>query len=131
MATRSFIGIQNPDGSVRGVYCHFDGYLEGVGSVLKSHYVDHQKVNSLVDLGGLSSLGREIGEKHDFDSPRYADYSGCTAYHRDRGEVLDISVYPSRFSVSPEDGVYEFIYVYTTEGWIYRTDEDETFLPVP
>lgn len=31
MATRSTYGILNSDKSVTSAYCHFDGYIEGVG----------------------------------------------------------------------------------------------------
>ena len=39
MATRSFIGKLNHDGSITVVYCHWDGYPEGVGETLVKHYV--------------------------------------------------------------------------------------------
>jgi len=35
MATRSRIAIENQDGTVTSIYCHFDGYLSGVGKLLK------------------------------------------------------------------------------------------------
>ena len=38
MSTRSSIAVQNPDGTVAAVYCHFDGYLEGVGFELAAGY---------------------------------------------------------------------------------------------
>ncbi len=34
MATRSNIGIVNEDGSITGIYCHYDGYPEYVGKML-------------------------------------------------------------------------------------------------
>jgi hypothetical protein len=30
MSTRSRIAIENQNGSVTSVYCHFDGYISGV-----------------------------------------------------------------------------------------------------
>ena len=44
MSTRSFIGIQNLDGTVTGIYCHHDGYLAGVGATLKAHYTTVRQV---------------------------------------------------------------------------------------
>ncbi len=38
MATRSRIGVMLDDGSVKQVYCHFDGYVEGVGLTLIENY---------------------------------------------------------------------------------------------
>ena len=92
MATRSFIGILNSNGSVTGVYCHWDGYPDGVGKVLKEHYTDRSKVIELLELGGLSSLGPRIapepGEAHSFNKPA----PGVTvAYGRDRGEKNRVS----------------------------------------
>ena len=85
MATRSTIGIiDNKSGVVTSIYVHWDGYPEHNGEILVKHYSDPAKIWALMDLGALSSLGEEIGEKHDFND------SGpihCTAYGRDRGET--------------------------------------------
>lgn len=71
MSTRSRIGIireANADRMViESIYCHFDGYPEGVGQTLIDHWTDPKKVNRLIALGDLSSLGTVIGSKHDFD----------------------------------------------------------------
>lgn len=67
MATRSHIGKQLPDGSVRFIYCHFDGYPEHNGQILVEHYKDESKVDQLLELGDLSMLRPEIGEEQDFD----------------------------------------------------------------
>jgi len=37
MATRSNIAIENQDGTVSAIYCHFDGYIDGVGEILYEH----------------------------------------------------------------------------------------------
>ena len=85
MATRSTIGIiDNRTGVVTSIYCHWNGYPEHNGEILVKHWSDPAKIWALMDLGALSSLGEEIGEKHDFND------SGpihCTAYGRDRGET--------------------------------------------
>ncbi len=97
MATRSTIAIEYADGTVDKIYCHWDGYLSNNGAILLEHYKDPFKVRTLMDLGDLSSLGPEIGEKHSFDTlakygtPEYQaemDYRRgiCTFYGRDRGE---------------------------------------------
>lgn len=57
MATSSFISKRNSDrASYDGVYCHFDGYPEGVGAILKEHYTDPTKVAKLLDGGSISFL---------------------------------------------------------------------------
>jgi hypothetical protein len=86
MSTRSNIGILREDNTVEMIYCHFDGYLDGVGQLLRDHYADTQKIEALVGLGSISSLAADIGEKHDF---RMRGDGVVTAYHRDRGEAWE------------------------------------------
>ena len=105
MGTRSMIAIQNPyNKTVRAVYCHWDGYLEHNGAILAKHYADSSKVNHLVAMGDLSSLGKVIGEAHPFsphgskeDEALYEhakDMGYCTFYKRDRGEAdVDFKVF--------------------------------------
>lgn len=84
MATRSTIALEFADGTVGQVYCHWDGYLEHNGAILQKSYTDPFKLQKLIDIGDLSVLHDEIGEKHDFND-QYKD--GCTFYGRDRGET--------------------------------------------
>jgi len=100
MSTRSRIGILHADGSIDAHYCHSDGYFDHNGRILHEHYQDVAKIQELIDLGDMSVLGPEIGEKHDFEwmSQEYfskGDHSGyandprgkmCLFYNRDRGE---------------------------------------------
>jgi len=107
MGTRSMIAIQNPyNKTVRAVYCHWDGYLEHNGAILHKHYSDSPKVNNLIALGDLSSLRKDIGQKHafskfDLDSMieqrlhEEATQDMCTFYTRDRGEDAPFKVFPT------------------------------------
>ena len=56
MATRSAIGIKRDDGTIKAIYCHFDGYPSNNGRILKNHYKDPDKINELIDMGDISSL---------------------------------------------------------------------------
>ena len=87
MATRSTIGIVRKDGSESRIYCHYDGYLEHNGAILKEHYSDMTKLERLLGLGNISYLEENLyAPNHSFDHP----VGGVTvAYHRDRGEVWD------------------------------------------
>jgi hypothetical protein len=86
MATRSAIGVMHGE-KAKVVYCHWDGYIDGVGRTLLEHY-DSPKANHLVALGGISSLGSEVvipeGVEHSYDAP-HADIT--VFYNRDRGEA--------------------------------------------
>ena len=59
MSTRSLIGIKN-DVGITYVYCHFDGYLDGVGKTLVENYDTEDKVRDLLEKGDMSSLGDSI-----------------------------------------------------------------------
>jgi len=99
------IAIQNPySKDVRAVYCHWDGYLEHNGSILHKHYSNSAKVNNLIALGDLSSLRRDIGQKHAFSQFELKDpaeiaahekitETQCTFYTRDRGEDAPFQVF--------------------------------------
>lgn len=86
MSTNSHIGKKLADGSIKYIYCHWDGYLNGVGKVLKKHYTDEAKIDALLELGDLSSLGPEIGECQDFENRSTHNKGWCLAYGRDRNE---------------------------------------------
>lgn len=75
MSTRSRIAIENQDGTVTSIYCHFDGYISGNGETLQTNYSNREKVEQLIALGDISSLESDIDE--------------TIAYHRDRGEDLN------------------------------------------
>lgn len=94
MATRAIIARRNGDGSFHAIYSHWDGYPNGVGATLAEHYTDQGKIDALIDLGNISSLGRDIGEKHDFYAP--TDERVTTAYGRDRGDIGTGAVFFSK-----------------------------------
>ena len=97
MSTRSAIGIMHGD-KCKAIYCHSDGYISGVGKVLLKHYSQSSKVNYLISMGDMSVLGKEIGEKINFDDAMYYTEGGiaaqCRFYKRDRNERnVDFSVF--------------------------------------
>lgn len=122
MATRSRIGMEMADGSVKSIYCHWDGYVSHNGAILAEHYTDPKKVEALIELGAISSLNENVKPEngdHSFNSPQ----EGVTvAYHRDRGEKripprIDSSV-PDFFNSDIE----EYGYLFTQEGeWLVKS----------
>jgi len=130
MATRCIIGKLESEGDVSAIYCHWDGYPEGVGMTLMQHYLDATKVDGLMLLGSLSSLGPELGEKHPFSyhdvqmtSERYDElYSNmCVAYGRDRGEAdvgfrtyADVDDFADN---AMKDHGAEYLYLYEDGFW--------------
>ena len=66
MSTHCGIGIKRKNGSVDATYCHFDGYLDVVGSNLKKFFNDPVKVSELVSMGDLRSID-DSGKVEAFD----------------------------------------------------------------
>lgn len=85
MATRSSIAVSH-NGVIKAIYCHWDGYLEGVGATLFEHY-NSPKANYLVAVGNVSSLKPNVeipeGIEHSFEAPAE---NITVFYGRDRGE---------------------------------------------
>jgi hypothetical protein len=69
MSTNCTVAIQNEDGSVTGIYNHWDGYLSGVGAELLKTYNTERSVKELIMLGDCSTIVNNV-----------------EAYHRDRDE---------------------------------------------
>jgi hypothetical protein len=118
MSTRSRIGIQDKNGTIRSIYCHFDGYPDGVGATLIDHYSNRQKLNMLINLGDISILEENVAtmDEHSFNNPK----KGVTvAYHRDRGEELRRARVDSSLEVFANSDYEEYGYVYTLESkWV-------------
>ena len=108
MATRSRIAIENQDGSVTSVYCHWDGYIKTNGVILNENYTTKDKVEELIALGNLSSLDETIER--------------TVAYHRDNGEYHLIQISFINVEELFEDGFsmgVEYIYCFTKDGiWL-------------
>lgn len=81
MSTRSRIGVLNEDGTIRSIYVHWDGYPSNNGKILAEHYRDIRKIQKLIELGDISILGPEIGEKHDFDY-KTCEYDGPSGVYK-------------------------------------------------
>lgn len=118
MSTNSVIAIQQEDGSVEGIYSHWDGGLAGVGQILLDHY-DLEKTRKLMDLGGISTLGKEVeppeGAKHSYDDP-FPDVT--VAYHRDRGEGHEPNFIASSISeFLRKVPCMEYIYILEGGSW--------------
>lgn len=108
MSTNSFIGVRNLDGSITGIYCHWDGYPQYVGDLLFNHYQSRKDALELISLGDISSLD--------------VCTSATTAYARDRGEPWGY-VAPRNYSdleTIVKDSSYEYAYVWEEgQGWCF------------
>ena len=122
MATRSFICKSLPNNTIVGVYCHYDGYPSGVGATLANHYTTDERVTALLSLGSISQLHPRLvpnlGDTHTFDNPAK---NVTIAYHRDRGEAMSTTTFPS-LDVMVENVAYqlgvEFVYIWDSNEWV-------------
>ena len=121
MATRSNIGIVNQDGSITGIYCHYDGYPEYVGKILLNHYNDVGIINKLMELGDLSSLGEHLyAAGHTWAVPIEGV---CVAYGRDRGEKgVESRVFKSieQYNRNADNSGVNYQYLFEDGIWMYR-----------
>jgi len=151
MGTRSTIALEFADGTVEQVYCHWDGYLAHNGRILQEHYSDPFKLRKLIDLGDLSSLGRNLGNGHpfskfglkeedpDFDQMialcKQAEEEGWTTFYgRDRGETGTASKKFKDYLDYAENHQYEeFEYILRACGdkavW-FVSDHGKDFVPL-
>lgn len=119
MATRSTITIKRADGTTTSIYCHWDGYIEHNGVILQLAYNTAEKVEKLLELGDLSSLGyytEPTTPEHSFDT---AEPDVCVAYCRDRGEEFMQSSGKEQFNYIFDER--EAVWYVEDEVW-----EDET-----
>jgi hypothetical protein len=74
MSTHAYIGVENAEGTIYAIYCHFDGYLDGVGADLVQNYNSLSAALSLVADGDCRCPGEPYknrpGEVWDDIKPR-------------------------------------------------------------
>ena len=120
MSTNSTISIENQDGSIKSIYCHWDGYTEHNGKILQKNYTTSEKIEELLNLGSLSFLG-ESTEKpvgHTFDNP-VKGY--CIAYGRDRGtDGYDAVTYKTIKEMIEKAG-QSYNYLFKNDCWFVQS----------
>jgi hypothetical protein len=121
MSTRSYICRENADGTYTGIYCHCDGYLTYNGAMLLDHYATKDRVDKLLSLGNISSLGERIEPDpslpHSFDERQ----EGVTVFYgRDRGEDGQEAQTVDLAAINDPSSWIEFCYVFGKDGkWRY------------
>lgn len=122
MSTRSYICIEQQDGTYKGIYCHSDGYETHNGAILIDHYNNRERAEALLKLGNLSYLQPKLepdpNYPHNFDFDERQE--GVTvAYCRDRGET-EQEAHPITLEDLDKDIWIEYIYVFTKDDkWKY------------
>lgn len=131
MGTSCNIGILNSNGSVELIYCHWDGYISGVGKLLKSAYTDILKIRTLISLGDISSLGQHLypsdTKLHTFDNP---ENDVTVAYCRDRHDpwwLCKPDTYPS-VNYYGKRCKTDYCYLYDTKDNIWKVWDGKNFV---
>lgn len=106
MGTAAMIGIYDKkSGEVTASYCHYDGYLEGVGRTLDEHY------NSQYDA--------EVVAKGGYMSALYEDYLTTReeAVHSESAMVYkSIEAYSTR---GAQYSGADYLYLWDGEAWFF------------
>lgn len=120
MSTRSRIGILQEDGSVKSIYCHYDGYVEHTGKTLAKHYTSPAEVDALIERGDLRFIN--------------ANPSDNEHYKETRGEedaVAIISENPEEYIADAKESWGEYAYLYRDGEWeVCKTYSGRVFEPV-
>jgi hypothetical protein len=116
MATRSNIAMKTKEGKIVSVYCHWDGYVANNGRILLENYANIDKIEALVALGSISSLGEQIGEQQDFMDRDTQKDEWTLFYTRDRGEELSIQEYDDIPSWIAD--MEEYAYLWNGQEWL-------------
>lgn len=130
MSTRTAIFKEQPDGSFQGIYCHHDGYIEGVGATLLNFYQDPTKIQRVIDAGkSLSSIGvsEEVRRFYDERDHLYNEL-GELAYCLYVGEDTE------KFTADNLEQIRTFKYLTLTDndevdGYHQHLGGKDTFVP--
>ena len=105
MGTRSAVFYKTKEGDFKGSYIHWDGYIEGVGIMLQTHYRDKEVIKKLVDASSYySSLLPTVGDSLE-------DTGRIEKDHYRAGTLEDILAYG-------EESTLEYIYVFLEDGFL-------------
>lgn len=118
MSTRSTIAVAQPDGKVKSIYCHWDGYPSHNGKMLLENYNSSEKANELIALGGLSALCKNLTPSkdsiHSFETPQE---DVTIAYHRDRGEEFSQQQFKSLEDYEKNNDSQQYNYIFKKHKW--------------
>lgn len=111
MATRCYIGLEYTDGSVRYIYCHWDGYPSGTGKILQEDWNTYTKVYNMLNKGNMSYLGRSLEDTKFYCEEGDPNKEGESFKYY----CKDVNDY----STTAADYLIEYIYLFmqTKEGW--------------
>ena len=131
MSTHASITLKTKDNKYKSVYLHHDGYISDAGEKLKNYYNTYEKVDQLLNLGNLSSLGENpIDEPKLWDmdyyfemmknSPKKIDYA-CRTY-KGRGDTDEDAIVVDDLKDIP---FQEYEYLFENGKWYLLDGTDK------
>jgi hypothetical protein len=131
MSTNSSIAVCLDDGSVRSVYCHWDGFIHHNGKLLLKFWNSQELAESLTSLGNMSILGKRLEPigNHTFKNP---EKDTCLFYGRDRKDVVGINakVWKSLVDYFNNCDFREYNYLFNNGNWLVNSEkgfDDDNF----
>lgn len=133
MATRCLIGkvldryeVGQPYSMVKYIYCHFDGYPEGVGECLKTNYTKPRKINALFSKYDLVSLGSKLKDKNKCNTEIHTQFSE----ESEKYELVAELTYGSRIWAKENWSDIEYFYLYLRGEWYCKGWDSDWFVLV-
>ena len=114
MSTRSTINIENEDGTIDGIYCHFDGFPDNNVKLLLGNHDSEEKARELINLGDISFLGPTLKQ------------GDTKSYHRDEGDPIEVTVYPNESSIDGQS----YNYLWKEGMWWISEDTQNKWIPL-
>lgn len=109
MSTRSMIGVVDNAGQVAAVYCHFDGYLEGVGRTLAESWNSKEDAMRLIVGGGcMRALGDTLEHCDFFENEPFEMFSSIDEFV---GTMASSDI--------------EYLYLFVDGRWVVMSDHHE------
>ena len=111
MSTRSRIAVELNDGTVKSVYCHWDGYPSGVGNdLLNQEFTSPNEVEEFLNEGSRSTVDEAYYEK----------------YGKSRGEKREVPTVHTDADTYWEEAYdwEEYAYLYNKDGdWVVKSNQ--------
>lgn len=131
MATRCLIGkvldeVKEPYYMVKYIYCHFDGYPEGVGKCLRTNYIKPRKINTLFNKGDLVSLGSKLKDKMKSNTEIHTQFSEDSEDH----ELIPELTYGNKIWLKENWDDIEYLYLYKNSKWYCKGWDSDKFMLV-
>ena len=121
MSTHCYIAKQIGSNSYRTIFCKLDGYLEVNGSILAQYYTEDEKVDQLLELGDLWSLGCRLHPDPDKPHTYWSRQRDVTfAFNRDLGEKDTEAQIMTLQELDNADDYAEYAFVFNEDKrWQY------------